>query len=88
MDEWSNVHNHTVVCICVSILWLYMNGNVHLVDTLDTSRTPRAGKIVTNLALTAIKNVRDKFSYHIGSVMSHNSAIVTILMKSLETETK
>ena len=43
-DDWSNIHSQTVVCKCVTILWLYVNGNVNLVNTIDNSGTPQAGK--------------------------------------------
>lgn len=84
LDGWSNVHNQPVVCICVTT----MEGNVHLVDTVDTSGTPHTSENLTDLAITAIKKVQEKFNCRIRSFVTDNAANMVNMRKSLETQDK
>lgn len=82
LDGWSNVHNQPIICICVTT----MEGNVYLVDTIDTSGTPHTGENLTDLAVTAIKNIQDKFNCRIRSFVTDNAANMASMRKALKTK--
>lgn len=69
-DGWSNVHNAPIICACVTTL----EGDVYLVDTIDTSGNSHTGDYLAKLMLNTIRKVQAKFLCVVGSVVTDGAA--------------
>lgn len=53
MDGWSNLHVEPIVYISITDI---SEGNIHLIDTIDTTENRHTADYLLDLAVTAIKN--------------------------------
>lgn len=63
LDGWSNVHNDSIVCVCVTDI---LSGNVYLVDTINTKDNSHTWEYLTTLAISSLQYC-EKFGCTVGS---------------------
>jgi hypothetical protein len=80
-DGWSNVHNQPIVCITLTT----DNGNVHLVETIDTSGEPHTAQYLAQVTKNGIRKVEQQFGCKVGSVATDNASNVASMRDLLIT---
>lgn len=79
MDGWSNLHVEPIVCISVTDI---SEGNIHLIDTIDTAENRHTADYLLDLAVTAIKNCQ-KFGCSVKSFVTDNANNMTKMRNQL-----
>lgn len=80
-DGWSNVHNESIICICVTNI---DDGLVYLLDTIDTKDNSHSWDYLVNLVESSIKFC-ETFGCTVGSVVTDNAANMNKMRKNLAT---
>lgn len=70
MDGWSNLHVEPIVCISVTDI---SEGNIHLIDTIDTAENRHTADYLLDLAVVAIKSCQ-KFNCTVKSFVTDNAS--------------
>lgn len=81
IDRWSNVHNEPVICACVTAY----NGEVYLVDFVDTSGYSQDAKYLTKLVQKTVQTTELIFGSIMGSVVTDSAANMTLCVRILLT---
>lgn len=79
MDGWSNLHVEPVICISITDI---SEGNIHLIDTIDTAENRHTADYLLELAITAIKNCQ-KFGCSVKSFVTDNASNMTKMRNQL-----
>ncbi|KYN13601.1 hypothetical protein ALC57_14208 [Trachymyrmex cornetzi] len=79
MDGWSNLHAEPIICISVVDI---AEGNVYLIDTIDTTEHRHTANYLLNLAITAIKTCQ-KFDCSVRSFVTDNASNMTKMRNQL-----
>lgn len=82
LDGWSNIRNEPIICSCV----INDQGNVTLVDTVDTSGERHTSQNLVELAVDVIKTTEKKFKVKVTSLVTDNAANMVKMRKDLEME--
>lgn len=69
LDGWSNIKNQPIICACVTT-----DGNVFLVETIDTSGNPHTSEYLAELTIKIIKHTEEKYKCFVKSVVTDNTA--------------
>ncbi|XP_011860419.1 PREDICTED: uncharacterized protein LOC105557715 [Vollenhovia emeryi] len=70
MDGWSNLHVEPLICISITDV---LEGNIHLIDTIDTAENRHTADYLLKLAVTAIKRCQ-RFDCSIRSFVTDNAS--------------
>lgn len=70
IDGWSNIRNNPIICANVT----KDNGDVVLIETVDTSGKPHDADYLTDLSLKIIKNAETKYQCKVTSFVTDNAA--------------
>lgn len=81
LDGWSNVHNDSIICVCVTEI---SSGNVHLIATIDTLDNSHTWDYLTSLAVNSIKSC-EQFGCTVGSLVTDNAANMHKMRSNLAT---
>ncbi|QQP50145.1 Transposase, partial [Caligus rogercresseyi] len=80
LDGWSNVHNEPIICETVTT----SEGQVYLVDTVDTSGRPHTAEYLKDMAASSIAKTENDFKCSVGSIVTDNAANVKKMRTNLE----
>jgi len=69
LDGWSNVHNDSIVCVCVTDI---LRSNVHLVDTINTEDNSHTWDYLTKIAVSSIQYC-EQLGCTVGSLVTDNA---------------
>lgn len=81
LDGWSNVHNDSIICVCVTEI---SSGNVHLIATIDTLDNSHTWDYLTSLVVNSIKSC-EQFGCTVGSLVTDNSTNMHRMTSNLAT---
>lgn len=79
MDGWSNLHVEPIICISITDV---SEGNIHLIDTIDTAENRHTADYLLDLAVTAIKSCQE-FGCFVKSFVTDNASNMTKMRKQL-----
>lgn len=82
LDGWSNVHNEPIVCMTITT----KNGDVYLVDTIDTSGNSHTADYLAAVTTDRIKKCQQEINCKIRSVVTDNAANVSKMRRILEND--
>ncbi|KAJ8888920.1 hypothetical protein PR048_008414 [Dryococelus australis] len=82
ISKWSNVHNKPIICVTVTI----KEGNVYLVNTIDTSGCVHTANYLAEVAIKSIKMSEEDLKCKACSVVTDNAANVTKMDELLEND--
>lgn len=80
LDGWSNVHNEPIICVTVTT----ENGEIYVVDSLDTSGYPHTAEYLVSVAKSSITKCENVFACAVRSVVTDNAANVTSMRSELQ----
>ena len=81
-DGWSNVRNEPILASCVTT----DNGDVYLVDTIDTSGTQQTSENLLLFAKDAIKKTEEEFGCQVLNFVSDSCFAMQKMHKMLATQ--
>ena len=70
LDGWSNIHNEPTVCATITTA----EGEVYIIDTIDTSGNINIAKYLAGITKTAIQSTELKCGCKVGSFVTDNAA--------------
>lgn len=80
MDGWTNVHNNPIICSVVT----KDDGDMFLVDTIDTSGTQHTSENLKKIITESIKKTEETFNCSVKSIVTDNAANMAKMRKDLE----
>lgn len=80
LDGWSNVHNEPVICVTLTTV----DGEVYLVDTVDSSGHSHTGEYLCDFAYESIQKCEKEYNCKVGSVVTDNAANVSRMRTLLQ----
>jgi len=81
LDGWSNIHNDSIICVCVTDV---DGGLVYLLDTIDTQDNSHSWDYLVNLVESSVIHC-ESFGCTVGSVVTDNAANMNKMRKNLAT---
>jgi len=79
LDGWSNVHNESIICICVTEM---TEGCVYLLETIDTLDNSYTWDYLVSMTESAILSC-EKFGCIVSSVVTDNAANMSKMRRNL-----
>lgn len=81
LDGWSNIHNESIICVCVTDMSDIKNA-VYLLDTIDTKDNSHTWDYLVQLAENTIK-LCESFGCTVGSVVTDNASNMSKMRTNL-----
>lgn len=79
LDGWSNIHNESIICICVTEM---AEGCVYLLETIDTLDNSHTWDYLVSMTESAILSC-EKFGCIVNSVVTDNAANMSKMRRNL-----
>jgi len=81
LDGWSNIHNDSIICVCVTDV---DGGLVYLLDTIDTQDNSHSWDYLVTLVESSVIYC-ESFGCTVGSVVTDYAANMNKMRKNLAT---